>query len=414
MIARAALTEAEKQYIYEQKQQGRTLGKIAQELKCSPETARKWWRYQRDGKQPRARGRPKTGTLSTYPRKVREKAVEYKQAHPHWGPAMVKLELIRRLGFAAEDLPSDTRLWALFKERCPEAIQPRQKRHYPEKVPPKARSPHECWEIDEKEAVRVGDNAWANILNVCDPFTAVLIACRAFETTTEKAWRKVTRQEVQATLRVAFQVWGLPLKIQTDHGKKYVGNSQASFPSLMTLWVVGLGIEHTLSRSRRPTDQPHVERSHRTVGDMAWKDQAFDSVEQLQALLDDHCQQYNHAYPSRAAYCKGQPPLVAHPEALHSGRPFDPDREWELFDMQRVDAYLASFVWTRPVSPNGQVSIGRHKYQVGSAHAGETASVRFVPGKRVFCFQASDGSWSVELPAVGLDKADITGLTPPE
>jgi transposase-like protein len=413
MTARVPLTEAEKQYICERKQQGATLSKIAQELVCAQETARKWWRYQRDGKQPRARGRPRKGILSTYREEVREQAVKLKKAHPHWGPAMVKLEMVRQMGLTAADLPSDTRLWALFREKCPEAIQPRRRRHYPEKAPLKANRPHECWEIDEKEAVRVGESEWANILNVCDPFTAVLIACRAFETTTEKAWRKLTRQEVQDTLRGAFQRWGLPDRIQTDHGKKYVGNSQASFPSLMTLWFVGLGIEHTLSRSYRPTDQPHVERSHRTVGDMAWKDQLFDSVEQLQALLDDRCQQYNHAYPSRAAHCQGRPPLDAHPEAKHSGRTFDPDREWELFDMQRVDAYLASFVWTRPVSHNGQVSIGRHKYQVGCIHAAETVSVRFVPGQRVFCFQASDGSWSVELPAVGLDKADITGLTPP-
>ena len=81
--------------------------------------------------------------------------------------------------------------------------------------------------------------------------------------------------------------------------------------------------------------------------------------------------------------------------------------------MQHVDAYLASSVWTRPVSHNGQVSIGRHKYQVGCIHSDETVSVRFVPGLRVFCFQASDGSWSVELPAMGLEKPDITDLTPP-
>jgi hypothetical protein len=351
--------------------------------------------------------------LSTYPQKLGEKAVELKQAHPHWGPARVKLEMIRRLDFTAAELPSDTRLWALFKERCPEAVQPRQRRHYPEKAPPKANRPHECWELDEKEAIRVGDKRRANILNACDAFSALLIASCACETTTEKGWRKLSRQEVQAILRKAFQEWGLPDKIQTDHGKKYVGNSQASFPSLFTLWLVGLAIEHTLSRSRRPTDQPHVERSHRTVGDMAWKDQSFDSVEQLQALLEDCCQLYNHAYPSRAAHCKGQPPLEAHPEAKHSGRPFDPDQEWELFDMQRVDAYLANSVWIRSVSQNGQVNIGRHYYQVGSIHADETVSVRFVPDQRLFCFQAGDGAWSVELPALGLDKADIIGQTPP-
>jgi transposase-like protein len=414
MTTRAPLTEAEKQYIYDRKQQGASLNRIAQELECSPQTARKWWRYRRDGDTPRARGRPRTGILSTYPEKVRQRAVEFKQAHPHWGPAMVKLEMIRQLGFCAAELPCDERLSALFKEACPEAIQPRQRRHYPEKAPPKARRPHECWQIDEKEAVRVGDQRRANILNVRDPVAALLIASRAFETTTEKGWRKLTRQEVQETLRDAFQKWGLPLKIQTDHGKKYVGNSQASFPSLFTLWLVGLRIEHTLSRSRRPTDQPHVERSHRTVGDMAWKDQPCASVEQLQALLDQCCQRYNREYPSHAGGCKGQPPLDVHPWAEHSGRPFHPDAEWELFDMQRVDAYLAHFVWTRTVSRNGEVHIGRHRYQVGGKHAGQTVSVRFVPEQRAFCFQASDGSWSVDHLALELDQADIIGRMPLE
>jgi transposase-like protein len=49
MATRAPLTEAEKQYIYDRKQQGASLKMIAQELDCAPETARKWWRYRRDG-----------------------------------------------------------------------------------------------------------------------------------------------------------------------------------------------------------------------------------------------------------------------------------------------------------------------------------------------------------------------------
>jgi hypothetical protein len=314
-----------------------------------------------------------------------------------------------QLGLEVDQLPSKARLSELFKATCPEAVQSRERRHYPERAPPKARHPHECWQIDEKEAVRVGDQDRANILNVRDPVGALMIASRAFVTTTEKGWRKLSYQEVQETLREAFQRWGLPLQIQTDHGKKYVGNSQCSFPSLFTLWLVGLGIEHTLSRSRHPTDQPQVERSHRTVGDMAWKDLQCDTVEQLQVLLDDCCQRYNHEFPVQAAGCAGRPPLDVYPWAQHSGRPFHPELEWELFDLQRVDAYLASSVWTRTVSHNGQVNIGRHYYQVGSVHADETISVRFVPGRRTFRFEADDGSWTIEHPAIGLDKVDIIG-----
>jgi len=414
MAARVPLTEAEKQYIYDCKQQGMSLREVAKELRCSRETTRKWWRYQREGKQPRPRGRPRTGILSTYPARIREEAVSLKRTHPHWGPANVKLELKRQLELEADELPSDARLSALFKAHCPEAVQPRQRRHYPEEPLPKATRPHQRWQVDEKEAVRIGDRERANILNVRDPVGALMIACRAFGTTTEKAWRKLSRQEVQETLREAFCQWGLPLQIQTDRGKKYVGNSQGSFAALFTLWLVGLSIEHLVSRERRPTDNPHVERSHRTVGDMAWKDQHCDTVEQLQTLLDQCCQRYNSEYPSQAAHCEGRPPLEVHPWAEHSGRPYHPDLEWELFDMDRVDAYLASHVWTRIVSQSGQVNIGRYYYQVGSIHGKETISVRFVPDQRTFRFEASDGSWVIEHPAIGLDKADIIGRIPTE
>jgi len=412
MTTRAPLTEAEKEHIYQRKQQGATLKTIAREVSCSPETARKWWRYCRDGKQPRARGRPRRGILSTYPEQLREKAVELKQAHPHWGPVMVKVEMIGKWGYKSAELPSDARLFALFKEKCPEAVQPRQKHHYPQRAPPKSRRPHECWQIDEKEAVRVGDKKWANILNVRDPVSGLQIASHAIETTTEKSWRKLSCQEVQRILRGTFLQWGMPRKIQTDHGKKYVGNSQEEFPSIFTLWLVGLDIEHQLSRPQRPTDQPHVERSHRTVGDLAWKDQPFASLEQLQTLLDDCCQQYNHAFPSHAGHCHGQPPLDADPWSIHTGRTYTPDLETQLFSMQRVDLYLARFVWTRGVSANGTARIGRHSYYIGRKHDGETVSVRFVPGPRVFRFESSDGSWFVERAARGLDQDDIIGAEP--
>jgi hypothetical protein len=153
----------------------------------------------------RLRSRPRTGILSTYPVRTREEAVSLRRGHPHWGPANVKLELVHQLGLEAAELPSDARLSALFKAECPEAVHPREKRHYPERAPPKASRPHQCRQIDEKEAVRVGDRGRVNILNVRDPVGALMITSRAFVKTTEKGWRKLNRQEVQETLREAFE-----------------------------------------------------------------------------------------------------------------------------------------------------------------------------------------------------------------
>lgn len=412
MATRAPLTEAEKEYISRRKRGGASLEQIAHELECSWETVRKWWRYARDGIRPRPRGRPSTGVLSTYSPLVSETAVAIKRAHPHWGPANVNLELKRQLGLEADQLPSQARLSALFKAECPEAVQPRSRRIYPERCPSSVTHPHQRWQVDGKEKVPVGDGDVVTILEVRDPVGALMIADEAFVTTTAKAWRKLTLQEVQNSLRQGFEEWGFPLEIQTDREQVYIGAPLAPFPSLFTLWLRGLGIEHIVSRERRPTDQAHVERNHRTMGDMAWKDEVFETVEQLQMVLDDRRHRHNHELPIHAADCQGEPPLALRPWARHSGRPFHSALEEKLFDLERVDAYLAQHIWTRPVSHHGEVSIGRHKYQVGCVHAGETVSVRFIPASRSFRFESSDGTLIAERPAVGLNKAHIMGQVP--
>ena len=43
MATRAPLTEAEKRYIHGREKEGKSLRRIALELDCAWETARKWW-----------------------------------------------------------------------------------------------------------------------------------------------------------------------------------------------------------------------------------------------------------------------------------------------------------------------------------------------------------------------------------
>jgi transposase InsO family protein len=350
--------------------------------------------------------------LSTYPPEVVQAAVSVKRAHPHWGPANVRLELKHQLGLADEELPSPARLSALFRDACPEAVQPRRRRAYPTQPPPPATYPHQRWQMDGKEKVAIGERDVATVLNIRDPASGLLISSRALLTTTPKGWRKVTLDEVQATLRQAFEEWGLPLDVQTDHEVVYTGSPATDFPSHFTLWLVGLGLTHLTSRERRPTDQSHVERSHRTLGDLTWQDEHFALVEHLQTALDVRRQRYNTEFPSRAADCQGHPPLVVYPQARHSGRPYRLDMEWSLFDLTRVDAFLAHHVWTRQVSQAGNVRLDNHLYFVGRAYARQTVSVRFIPVDRTFGFQLADGTLLGHQPAVGLDRADLIGFLP--
>jgi transposase InsO family protein len=414
MIRRAPLTEAEKRYLWQRKEAGATLHQLAEELHCAVITARKWWRHGRDQTQPRRRGRPVKGILSSYPTEMVERAVALKRSHPHWGPANVKLEMQEQMHLTVVDLPSDARLAALFKSRCPEALQPRRHTYYPEKPLGAARYPHQRWQVDAQEKIRLTNGEVATILNIRDEWSGVIAASRAFMTTTVKGWRKLTLAEVQTTLRQAFAEWGRPDEVQTDHEVVYTGSPAADFPGVFSLWLLGLGISHVTGRSRRPTDQAEVERTHRTVGDMAWKDEACETIAQLQTLLDQRRCRYNQHYPSHAGHCQGQPPLTVCPSAHSSGRPFRTDIEWELFCMEWVECELARRVWTRQVSDSGGVGIGNHLYSIGRAYAGQTVAVSYRPATHTFHFELADGTTAAEVPARALAQADLIGYIPVE
>lgn len=411
MGQRAALSKAEKQMVSEKKQAGQSLRAISQELACSIETARKWWRYGRDQRTSRARGRPKVGTGSSFPSQVIEKAIELKQAHPHWGPKKIRVEMQRKQELREEQLPSPASLSVVFKQRCPEAVQPRQRRMLPPPNPTVHRV-HQRWQMDAKEGIKLGANR-ANIQEIRDIYSGLMIASQAFTAfPSGKGWQHLHREDHQQALRRAFCEWGLPFEVQTDNDHQFNNPNDARFPTPFTLWLVGLGVRHVLSRPHRPTDQPQVERNHRTQGDFVWKDQAFEQLDALQHTLDDHRQSYNQSYPSEAAHCHGQPPLIAFPTAHTTGRSYHPDLEWDLFDLKRVDDFLASQVWTRTVSDTGTVNLGGNYYILGRIWRAQLVSIRFLPQSRSFHFQAQDGSLIADLPPYDLDKDQLIGMIP--
>lgn len=410
MTQRAALTQAEKQHIIRQKEAGVSLRQISIELGCSFETVRKWWRNSQKKRPVRQRGRPQQGPLSTYPKRISEEAIRMKKEHPHWGPKMIQLELEKELLLNEKELPSSSRLSVLFKQRCPDAVQPREQRQQPPSET-KVNFVHQRWQMDAKEGILVGTER-VNVQEIRDIYSGLMIASQAFVTTTPKRWRRLHRDEHQQVLRQAFSQWGLPLELQTDNDGEFINLTDHSFPSLFTLWLVGLGINHILSRPHRPTDQPQVERNHRTQGDFVWKDKVFEHVTQLQQTLDYHCQLYNQKYPSTAAHCHGKPPLAVFPSAISTGRTYHPDLEWTMFNLDRVDAFLAQFVWTRKAAKNGIVHLGNHFYYVGNKKRAQTISVRFLPACRSFHFQLADGSPIKDLPALGLEKDHMIGSIP--
>lgn len=101
------------------------------------------------------------------------------------------------------------------------------------------------------------------------------------------------------------------------------------------------------TRKRCPTDHGVTERTHQTLFAQALAGQTWSSEEQLWRGLDERRPVLNEVLPVRALV--NQAPLRAYPKARTTGRPHRPEREEELLQLERMDAYLAQGRWFRPV-----------------------------------------------------------------
>ncbi len=243
------LSAEERIEIYMDRLNGQTLSSIAQAKGISYHTARKWWRIGRDaglqGLRLRPRGRPQRAAGSSFDPRVIAQALTLKRKHRRWGALRVLVALEQNDDLVGLKLPSRSRLQAIFKAHCPDVVG-NWTHHIQVPKPPSAKAVHEVWQVDHQEGLVLEDGSKATICNVRDPVGAAMIASQAFEVTTAKRWRKLTWEEVRQVLRAAFTEWQtLPDSVQTDNEMALGGNPNDPFPSWLTLWLAGLGIQHS-------------------------------------------------------------------------------------------------------------------------------------------------------------------------
>ncbi len=408
---RGPLSIAEKERIYQGRLAGQTQAVLARELGCSIDCVKKWWRIGcregLNGLRAARRSRGGSGPLSQFEPQVTTTALILKRQHPGWGPNRVRIELANDPELKELRLPRRSRLADFFKEHRPE----------PASQPHRATAVHEQWQLDSQEGIRLQDGTIATICNIRDPVGAAMIASQAVAVQTKRHWRKLAWTEIRGVLRRGFSEWQtLPDSVQTDNELALAGGPNDPFPGKLTLWLIGLGIRHHFIRPGCPTDQPQIERNHRTLDGLVLDETALGNLTLLQQALDRERTVYHHHFPCQASDCAGRPPFIAHPELGQPRRPYHPDLELALFDLQRVWDYLATFTFKRTVSASAQVSLGRQIYCLGQklvrARDLKTVLVRFDPQQQEWVFFYEQDEELLRRAPKGLDVATLTGLDP--
>lgn len=393
---------------------GETYEQIAERFGVSKECVRYWCRRQRDGGRPYTHyGHRPPGLLGSFVPLVRYVILRLRLSHPRWGPNRILAHLRGRLSLRHHDLPSEASIgrylhqWSRFRRRRKMAKSVQR--------PSQPTSVQQRWQLDFKLGIALRDGTLVNLHTVRDPVGEVCLGASVFPAGRVGQYpKRATLAETQATLRSCFARWStLPREVQTDGEAVFIGQPQDKFPSGLTLWLQGLGIQHLVIRPGKPTDNAEVERCHRTLNDYAIVGNEGCAIPELQAILDQAVHEMAFELPSRAEGCHGRPPVAAHPELLQPRRSFRANLELALFDLSKVDAYLATFVWERKVNKTGQVRLGSDncRYSLGRAQAGKQVQIRFDPADRHFVFYADQIQEEIcRRPAKGLDITDLTGI----
>jgi len=385
---------------------------MAQILGLSYWTVRKWSRRTRQGALPQlvsAIGRPRRGPLAHAHPLIRYLVLRWKRQHPAWGADYIVWRLGQHTSLRNVPLPDPSTVWRYWRSFGARLAPRRQ--GTPVGKPPPVRQVHGLWQLDFKESVDVPGVGPTTFSQARDAVGRATVLHR-IHPAADPAHRivKLTTEQVQTDCRIAFREWGLPDAIQTDHASLFIDDDPSPFPTRLTLWWIGLGIEpHWIRRS--PCENGSVERTHRTLVERTLSGRTFSAGSPLQAQVDADCDELNRQCPSRAKGCHGLPPVVAHPELCWPKRLYDPVYEEDLFQQQRIDTYLTTFTWTRKVNARGRLSLGNQRYGLGCAWAGKSVSIRFVPEQQAFVFTdlAAQPATTVTRPAKGLSMAEIIG-----
>jgi hypothetical protein len=407
-------TPAQRQEFSDRHVAGETYCQIATSAGVSRECVRYWCRrLHKGGRAESAYPCRPGGVLSRFDATVRFRILYLRLKHPRWGPIPIRHGLGTCPALRTLRLPSPAVIGRYLHQfdrfRRPPA--PTVVRQRP--TPPTA--VHQRWQIDFKLGIPIGGDVLVNLHTVRDPIGAACLAARLTVThLVRKKPARVTLDELRSTLRSCFVQWQtLPEEVQTDGEGLFIGQPQDRFPSVFTLWLASFGIRHLVIRPGVPTDNAEVERCHQTVMNYAIIGNEHASLAELQERVDAAVHILNYELPSRAAGCQGHSPVQAHPELLQPRRPYEGD-EHQVFDLARVDQYLATLQWKRRVGKTGQVSLGKQHeyYSVGHQNARQEVLVRFDPADRHFVFFASTNP-KQELgrqPARHLDVETLTGL----
>ena len=249
-------------------------------------TGYKWLeRYREQGLEGLAdRSRRPHGSPGQTPEAMEAQVLAVRRDHPAWGGRKIR-RVLEREGLVA---PAASTITAILRRHGmldgPRAGERRDWVRFEQAAP------NDLWQMDFKGhfALEAGRCHPLTVLDDHSRYSLGLEAC-GDETT----------ETVQARLERVFRRYGLPWRMLADNGPPW-GTGGPARHTVLTVWLLDLGIAVSHGRPYHPQTQGKDERFHRTLAAEVLDGCRFRDLTQIQAAFDAWREIYNVHRPHQA------------------------------------------------------------------------------------------------------------------
>ena len=362
MLVELALVEQRYKAVLEVLNDSATVTDVARRYGVARQTVHTWLRkYAAGGLAALADGssRPASCPHQMTP-EVEAQIVEWRRAHPTWGPRTIVSRLARQ---GVEPLPGRSSVYrALVRHRL---IDPkrRRRRRSDYKRWERARA-MELWQMDVTAGVHLTDGSEPSVVTGIDDYSRFCVSA--------KVVARATAKPVCDALAQAMRTHGVPEAILTDNGKVFTGRFGPGVGEVLFDRICREnGIRHLLTAPHSPTTTGKVERFHKTMKREFLTERVFASIEDVQVALDGWVVEYN---TEREHQSLGDRPPIERFRLARSDVLEPVEVEPELEEQLDLAAPMPPSI-ARIVDVSGRISLGGHRYHAGRWLALETLDV---------------------------------------
>lgn len=275
-------------FIEQAKAEGANISALCRAFGISRKTAYKWLKRYREGGEngltDRSR-RPRRSPKQTEA-KIEAQVLAVRQQYPAWGGRKIR-KVMQKAGCDA--LPAASTITSILHRHQQIDLDESQK-HKPFKRFEKEH-PNELWQMDFKGYFALAAGGYCHPLTVIDDHSRFLVGLRACP--------NETMDIVQAHLTTIFQRFGLPERMLMDNGSPW-GFDLTGRHTLLTAWLMRLGIAISHGRPYHPQTQGKDERLHRTLSTEVIQQHKMATLQESQVVFDDWWHVYNYVRPHEA------------------------------------------------------------------------------------------------------------------